>query len=400
MTGKLAGKLVCLGVTGSIAAVRCVELARLLGRAGAVVQAVMTPESQKILHPEALKFATGRNVITGLTGAVEHIQFCGENGRADLLLVAPATANTINKIAGGIGDTPVTAFALSALNNIPVVLAPAMHVAMYQNRIVQENLTKLKTLGVKIIPPLLEEGAAKLQDNKVILLEVERLLGGQSLQGKQILITGGTTREKIDPIRVITTPASGKTGIELALEAYRRGANVTLVHNSRLGTPGIKEIKTESREEMTRAVLEELEQKRYDLLISTAAISDFTPHPVSEHKIPSNTDLTLQLKPAPKLLGEVRKRHPNLKMVGFKAETNLPPQELIEKAAILQKRYNLLLVAANDTTEGGMGGEKNHLYLVADNNSVEEIQGTKKELAAALLDRITPHLLEETEDGP
>src|ERR1035437_9221045 len=254
-SSSLIGKTIVLGVTGSIGAVRVVELARKLIRNGAKVHAVMTDAARHILHPDALHYATGNSVITELRGGVEHVEFCGLKGRADILLIAPATANTIGKIASGIDDTTVTSFATTAIGSgIPFILVPAMHESMYKHPGVVENIIKLKTWGLFIVGPKLEEGIAKIASNEEILLEVEKALGEKSLENKKVIITSGSTAEILDPIRILTNRASGKTGRELALEAYRRGADVTVVHRNRLNIPGIREILVESAAEMTDAV--------------------------------------------------------------------------------------------------------------------------------------------------
>ncbi|MBU4339933.1 MAG: bifunctional phosphopantothenoylcysteine decarboxylase/phosphopantothenate--cysteine ligase CoaBC, partial [Euryarchaeota archaeon] len=227
-SSSLKGKTIVLGITGSIAAVRCVELARELMRHGAIVHTVMTKDAQKILHPEAMKYATGNRVITEITGDVEHVGFCGIGGKASILLIAPCTANTIGKIAHGIDDTTVTTFATTAFGSgIPIMIVPAMHESMYNHPIVIENIGKLDGLGVEFINPVLDEGAAKIASTYEIVLRVEKALSKKTLAGKRILVTGGATAEAIDPIRIITNRASGKTGVELALEAFRRGAEVT-----------------------------------------------------------------------------------------------------------------------------------------------------------------------------
>lgn len=384
-SSSLDGKTIVLGITGSIAAVRCVELARELMRNGASVHAVMTKEAQKIIHPEAMRYATGNPVITEITGGVEHVEFCGAGGKAHLLLVAPCTANTIGKIAHGIDDTPVTTFATTAFGSgIPIMIVPAMHESMYNHPIVIENTGKLTELGVEFVNPVIEEGAAKIAGKEEILLRVERTLGGKKLAGKRILITGGATAEAIDPIRLLTNRASGKTGIELALEAFRRGADVTLVHRGCIGIQGICEFNAESAQDMAETVLEEL-NKGYDLLISAAAISDFTVTPAAE-KIKSGKVVTLTLRPAPKLIKQARQKYPQLKIIGFKAETNVTEDELIERARESMKTSALSMVVANDVSKGGMGTEENDVYII--DSGVKHISGTKRYIAAEIMNKI------------
>lgn len=382
---SLEGKTIVLGITGSIAAVRCVELARELMRKGANVYAVMTESAQKILHPEAMKYASGNCVITEITGAVEHVGFCGIGGKASLLLIAPCTANTIGKIAHGIDDTTVTTFATTAFSSgIPIMIVPAMHESMYNHPIVIENIGKLTELGVEFINPVIEEGAAKIASTDEIVLRVERALNKKALAGKRIIITGGATAEAIDPIRILTNRASGRTGVELALEAFRRGADVTLVHNGCMGIQGICEFRVESAADMTETVLEEL-GKGYDLLISAAAISDFMVEPASE-KIKSGKVVNLALKPAPKLIKKVRSIYPDLKIIGFKAETGITEDELIQRARESMEVSKLSMVIANDVSSGGMGTEENEVYLI--DGGIRRVSGTKREIAGEIMDKV------------
>ncbi len=382
---SLEGKTIVIGITGSIAAVRCVELVRELRRHGANVHAVMTEEAQKIIYPEAMRYATANHVTTEITGGVEHVEFCGVGGKAHLLLIAPCTANTIGKLAHGIDDTPVTTFATTAFGSgIKIIVAPAMHESMYNHPIVIENIKKLTELGIEFIAPVINEGAAKIASSDEIVLRVERALGRKTLSGKRILITGGATAEAIDPIRIITNRASGKTGIELALEAFRRGAEVTLVHRGYIGVQGICELNVESAQDMIDAVLEEL-GKGYDLLISAAAISDFTLAPFRD-KIKSDKEFILALTPAPKLIREVRLKYPELKIIGFKAEAGVTQDELIERARQSMEASNLSVVVANDVSSGGMGTEDNDIHII--DGGIKRVSGTKHQIAVEIMNKV------------
>ncbi|MCE8424178.1 MAG: bifunctional phosphopantothenoylcysteine decarboxylase/phosphopantothenate--cysteine ligase CoaBC [Candidatus Methanoperedens sp.] len=382
---SLKGKTIVLGITGSIAAVRCIELARELRRHGACVHAVMTHAASKIIHPEAMLYATGNRVITEITGNVEHVEFCGIKGKASILLIAPCSANTIGKIAHGIDDTTVTTFASTAFSStIPVMIVPAMHESMYNNPMVIENIGKLNELGVEIVDPVIEEGAAKIAGKNDILLRVERALGKKTLSGKRILITGGATAEALDPIRILTNRASGKTGVELALEAFRRGADVTLVHRGRTGIQGICEFYVESARDMTETVIEELGNV-YDLLISAAAISDFT-ITQAKSKIRSDRAVTLTLEPAPKLIKLAHFKYPELRIIGFKAETGIPEDELIKRAQYSKDASDLAMVVANDVSKGGMGTEDNDVYII--DEEVKHICGPKRLIAIKIMDKV------------
>jgi phosphopantothenoylcysteine decarboxylase/phosphopantothenate--cysteine ligase len=383
---SLLGKLIVVGVTGSIAAVRVVDLVRELIRRGAEVHCVMSSAARQILHPHALEYASSNPVVTKITGKVEHVELCGSGGRADLLLVVPATANTVGKMALGIDDTPVTTFATTALGSgKPVMVVPAMHEAMYRHPAVLRNLEVLRTMGVTCIEPRIEEGKAKIAQTPDIVLEAERLLGPRDLASKRILITSGATAERVDPIRILTNRASGRTGTEIALEAYRRGADVTLVHRSRLGLP-FREVWVESAQEMLDAVLSELEDG-YDALISAAAIADYTLDP-SEAKIKSGQEILLRLRPTKKMLNAVRSAYPELKIVGFKAETFVSDEALSERARESMLASDLDLVVANDVGSGGIGEEENRVLMIFRDGRSAWFQGKKSLIARRLIDAL------------
>lgn len=391
VSDSLSGKVIVLAVTGSIAAVRTIDLVRDLIRRGATVHAVMSCAAAEIIHPYALEYASGNPVVTRITGRVEHVEFCGVGGRADILLVAPTTANTIGKMACGIDDTPVTTYATTALGSgVPVVVVPAMHEAMYRHPAVLKNLDALRSMGVVVVDPRIEEEKAKIADNMTVVMEVERLLGPNDLAGKKILVTSGATAERVDPIRILTNRASGKTGTEIALEARRRGAEVTLVHRGRLGLP-LREIYAESAEEMGCAVLAELEGGGYDAMIAAAAVSDYTLAP-SPEKIKSGGELILRLSPTSKIIGAVRSFHPDLKMVGFKAETFLTDEELISSAKESMEKNRLDIVVANDVGKGGMGTEENRVLILVRDGKISEVSGPKGAIAKAVLDALAEEL--------
>lgn len=387
---SLSGKLIVVGVTGSIAAVRTVDMIRELIRRGAEVHCVMSPAAVQILHPYALEYASGYPVITEITGRVEHVDFCGTDGRADLLLVSPATANTIGKMALGIDDTPVTTFATTALGSGKhVMIVPAMHEAMYRHPAVAKNLETLRVFRVSVVDPRIEEGKAKIADSQRIVLEVERMLGPGDLASKRILITSGSNAETIDPIRILTNRASGKTGVEIGLEAYRRGAVVSIVHRSKMGLP-FREIYAQSAEEMLSAVLAEL-KNGYHALISAAAIADYTLDP-SQGKIKSGQDLVLRLKPTKKIIKTVRSQYPDLKIVGFKAETFMGDEELIRRAMESMKSSELNLVVANDVGAGGIGQEENKVIIIDRSGQSTTAEGKKSLIARKILDRLVNFL--------
>ena len=382
----LCKKTIVVGVTGSIAAVRVVDLIRDLIRRGAEVHCVASSAAQQILHPYALEYATNHPVITEITGRVEHVEFCGVGGKADLLLIAPATANTIGKMACGIDDTPVTTFATTALGSgKPVAVVPAMHEAMYRHPAVLRNLERLKEMGVALIDPRIEEGKAKIADNLMVVREVERLLGPADLAGKRIVITSGSNAEADDPIRILTNRASGKTGVALALEARRRGAEVTLVHRFIQDLP-VRQVYAESAREMLDAVLAEME-KGCDALIGAAAVADYTLDPQAE-KIKSGQELVLHLIPTQKIIKTVREAYPHLKIVGFKAETGVTNGELVARAEKSMQGAGLDLVVANDVARGGMGTDDNRVLIIGKEEAIRIVQGKKSEIARQIIDAL------------
>jgi len=374
----LEGRTVVVGVTGSIAAVEVVKLIRALRRSGADVHAVMSSAACQIVHPHALEYATQNPVITEITGMVEHVKFCGIGGCADALLIAPCTANTMSKIANGIDDTPVTTFAITSIGSgTPVIVAPAMHKAMLNHPIVNQNFAKLRELA-HIVEPYIEEGRAKIAEREEIVRAVERVLSKKDLAGKRILVTSGATVESIDPIRILTNRSSGKTGRAIAFEASRRGAQVTIVHN--YDVRDLSQIKIESAGDMIEAVLEEL-SKGYDIFVNSAAISDFTVNRVPT-KIKSSNDTVLELRTVPKLTKLVQERYPNLFIVCFKAETNTTNDELIKCA----RSIDVDIVVANDVISGGIGTDDNEIFII--HQDVERYHGKKELLAVKIVDAI------------
>ncbi|PPA80459.1 MAG: bifunctional phosphopantothenoylcysteine decarboxylase/phosphopantothenate synthase [ANME-2 cluster archaeon HR1] len=389
LSDTLHNKTIILAVTGSIAAVRTIELSRELIRHGARIKAVMSSAATNIIHPDALHYATASPVITRISGAVEHVEYCGEEGSADLLLIAPCTANTISKIAVGIDDTPVTTFATTALGSgKQILIVPAMHGSMYNHLAIRDNIDKLRAMGIHIIDPVIEEHSAKIAANEDIVLVVRRLLGDGRLNNKRIIITGGGTMERIDPIRILTSRASGLTGIALAQESYYRGADVVLIHPKKRELYGITEIEAVSTCDMICCVLDEI-KKGCDLLISSAAISDYTVKPEAM-KIPSQqNELTLTLYPTPKLLQTVREDFPGLPVIGFKALANVSKEQLLISAQNLMKKNGLSMVVANDVGKEGMGSNENTVCILDSSGiGTGPVSGNKTAIARTIIDRI------------
>jgi phosphopantothenoylcysteine decarboxylase/phosphopantothenate--cysteine ligase len=256
---------------------------------------------------------------------------------------------------------------------------------MYQHPAVLKNLDALRNMGVIVIDPRIEEGKAKIADSARVILEVERLLGPKDLQGKKILITSGSNIEAIDPIRILTNRASGKTGVALALEARRRGAEVILVHRFIQDIP-VRQVYAESAKDMLDAVLGELSMG-CDALIGVAAVADYTLD-TSVDKIKSGQDLVLKLKTTKKILKTARDAYPNLRIVGFKAETNLGDELLVASAkkSLLDSRLDL--VVANDVGRGGMGTEENRVIIIDKVGTQRVVEGKKSKIARLIVDAL------------
>jgi phosphopantothenoylcysteine decarboxylase/phosphopantothenate--cysteine ligase len=372
----LAGKQIVIGVTGSISAVEVVKLIHALRRAGAVVQPVMSEAATGILHPDALTYASGQQTITRLSGLVEHVTFCGDEGSADLFLIAPCTANTLSKIACGIDDTPVTTFATTALGSgTPLVIVPAMHHSMYRHPALIENIARLRQWDVTVVEPRIEEGKAKIAGIEETVLWCERAILGKTLSGKRVLITSGPCREPVDDIRVLTTRSTGTMGRAMALQAFRLGAEVTVVHQDTF--PCINNIHAGTAKEMKDAVLGFLKEQDTDFYISAAAISDFAPKRVAG-KIPSGKAVTLELSPLPKIIAEVRKQyHP------FTVAFKLGDDQEEQARHMVGEGIDMVLVNSPETM-GSSEGE----YLVITQEVTHRLSGTKDRIAVAVWDQI------------
>jgi phosphopantothenoylcysteine decarboxylase / phosphopantothenate---cysteine ligase len=372
----LAGKQIVIAVTGSIAAVEVIKLIHALRRCGAVVQPVMSHAASGIIHPDALTYASGRETILRLSGLVEHITWCGEGGSADLLLIAPCTANTLGKIACGIDDTPVTTFATTALGSKkPVIIVPAMHHSMYLHPAVTENISKLKKWGVQVIDPRIEEGKAKMAGIDDIILRCERAILGTPLFGKKVLITSGPCREPVDDIRILTTRSSGLMGRSLSLHAFRLGADVTVIHRDVF--PCVKNVFVETADEMRAAVHRCFARDGADIYISTAAISDFKPKKV-KGKIPSGKPVNLILEPLPKLLTEVlRNYHPLI--IAFKLDS--APKITAKK---MLKQGIAMVLMNHPKNMGSPEGD----YIILTQEGELPLSGKKDEIAVAIWDAV------------
>lgn len=347
---ELSGKKIVLCVAGSVAAYKSIELGRLLMRHGADVTCVASNAATKLIKPDYFKWATGNEVITKLTGNLEHIQLA-DYKQSDLIIVYPSTANTLGKLANGIDDTPIsTVLTVGFGSKIPIVMALAMHEAMYENAAVIRNINFLKQKIDFISPNIIEDKAKAAEPEDILEYVLKRFGASLKLQNKKILMTAGPTVEYIDPIRVITNQSTGKTGVLLASDLISGGAKVTLVYGLGREKPpnGAKVIHVKTVKEMFNAVKQEM-KKKFDIVILSAAASDYIPTKTNKSKIKSTSkQIILKLQRAPKIIDNIKKIQKNVFLVGFKAETNLTCKKLEVEARKKLKESKADMIIAND----------------------------------------------------
>jgi len=385
---ELSGKRIVLCVSGSVAAYKAIELARLLMRHGADVTCVTSNAATKLIQPDYFKWATGNEVITKLTGELEHIRLADYN-KSDLIIVYPATANTLGKLANGIDDTPIsTVLTVGFGSKIPILMCLAMHDSMYDNSAVKKNIQFLKN-KIEFLTPLMIEGKAKASEPEDVLEYVLKKFGFTSvLKNKKVLMTAGPTIEHIDPIRVITNQSSGKTGVSLASELISAGAKVTFVYGPGEEKPpkGAKIINVSSSKEMHNAVKTEL-KKKFDIVIMAAAVADYVPTNPSTNKIKSSkNEIKISLKKVPKIIDQIKKYQKNVLLVGFKAETNFTKNQLIKSAQKKLKESSSDMIVANDIGSSRYKkNPQNNQVIIVDSKKVVVSRWMKKQRIAKFI---------------
>jgi phosphopantothenoylcysteine decarboxylase/phosphopantothenate--cysteine ligase len=386
-THKLLHKRIVLGITGSIAAVECIKLARELIRHGATIYPVMTPSATRIIHPDAIEFATSHQPVTQLTGQTEHVSWCGlVQDPVDLLLISPCTANTISKIARGIDDTPVTTCATTAIGSgVPILLVPAMHLSMYDHRIVQKNIKICQDHGVLFLDPLIAGTKAKLPEISEIVETVIRTIGKKDLKEKKLLIIGGATAEPIDEIRLLTNRSSGKTAISLAINAFERGADVDLWYGyASEPVPSFLPFKRFQTITDLLRLMKKTNLKQYDGVIVCAALANYIPKK-KKGKIPSGEKtLVIECNQAPIILETLRSSLPHGTLIAFKTEEK--KQNVKRKTQQLLIKYHLDGAIGN--TLAGFGGDTNEILLVSKRGKSSWKKGKKDDLAFVILDML------------
>lgn len=392
----LSGKHVALCVCGGISAYKAAELLRLLKKAGAAVSVAMTPGAQRFITPLTFEALSGRPVYSEIfegegTGRMEHIRSAEQ---ADLLIVAPATANTLARMAQGLAGDPVCILYSAYCG--PVMVAPAMNDNMWRHPALQDNLKTLRSRGVAVVEPDTGElacgsvGPGRLPEPEVLLQAIsERLLRKADFAGKRVLVTAGPTCEPLDPVRYITNRSSGKMGYAIAQNAAERGAEVTLVSGpTHLPAPqGVRLLSCMRVAEMRDLVMRNLPDA--DVLVMTAAVGDFAPEIIEKEKIKKQGEapLVLNLAPTPDILKEVSALAERPLLVGFAAES----ENLLQAAQEKFERKRLDLMVANDISAPGIGfqSDDNQVTLISrDREPVELPRMSKLEIAGRILDRV------------
>ena len=384
----LTGKRILLGLTGGIAAYKAAELTRLLGRAGADVRVAMTQAATRFVTPLTFQALSGQPVWTDLwdprvQDGMGHIELSRDR---DLVVVAPASADFLAKLANGAADDLLSA--LCVARGCPLLVAPAMNVEMWQNAATQRNVARLREDGIHFAGPAAgeqacgETGLGRMLEPPQILAEIEALLGARPLEGKRVLVSAGPTQEPIDPVRVITNLSSGKMGYAVARAAQEAGAQVTLVSGPvALATPaGVSRLDVRTADEMFQAVKKAAASA--DIFISVAAVADYRARNPSARKIKkaNGTPLTLELEENPDILATIAGMKNAPFCVGFAAES----EDLARHAREKRARKKIPLVAAN-LAQDALGGDQNAIRLYDDQGEHDLGRGSKLELARKLV---------------
>ncbi|OGQ45850.1 MAG: phosphopantothenoylcysteine decarboxylase [Deltaproteobacteria bacterium RIFCSPLOWO2_02_44_9] len=386
----LNGKKIILGITGGIAAYKAIELARLFIKSGASVWPVMTKASANFITPLTLQTVAGNPVARDMfdltqESRISHIELAE---KADIVVVAPATANIIGKAASGIADDLLTTIIMAT--RAPLLFAPAMNSNMYENKIVQANIERLKKNGCSFIGPeegelaCGYEGRGRLAPVEDIVDAAEECLAPKDLKGEKVLVTAGPTREAIDPVRFISNPSSGRMGYAIARAAKRRGAEVVLVSGpSHLNPPrGVTFIKTTTAEEIAEATMRHYPQST--VVIMAAAVSDYRPRISHRKKVKKEeARINIELERTQDILKELGSRKRGQFLVGFALET----ENMLANAKKKLKEKRLDMIVANDP--GGFDGEITQVTIIESEDTVEHLPPfPKNEVAERILDKV------------
>lgn len=396
---ELSQQNVVVGVTGGIAAYKMVDIVSQLRKAGFNVHVIMTANATQFINPLTFQTISQNPVIVDLFETPSHweVQHISAADKADLFLIAPASANIIGKIANGIADDMLSTTVMAT--TAPVLIAPAMNVHMYENEIVQQNIKRLKTLGYQFIEPEFGrlacgyEGKGRLASNDTIVNRILEFNSLKDLQGQKVLITAGPTREHIDPVRFLSNPSTGKMGYALASQARKRGAEVTLISGpSHLPDPdGVHTVRIQTAQQMYESVLDY--EGDADIIIGAAAVADYRPVQQAAQKIKKTQDeLTLTLAKNPDILGEIGKHKHNRILVGFAAETHEPLKYGAEK--LIKKNLDLIVINDVSDSDAGFAVDTNRVMLMDVGGNKKKIElASKQQIAVAIWDHIIEYLI-------
>lgn len=388
----LQGKRVLLGVTAGISVYKALDLVRQLRKEGAEVRVIMTKNATHIISPLAFRELSGNPVSVDMWAEVPHwnVEHIALANWADVFLIAPATANCIGKIANGIADDMLTTTVMATI--VPVVIVPAMNTNMYENLIVQENLKRLQQNGYIVLEPDQGEmacgtcGKGRLPENLHIVFTVQQVLSEHLLAGVRVLVTAGGTREPIDPVRFIGNRSSGKMGYALAREAARQGADVTLISTTdKLAEPPTVNILYVSSALEMKAAVDKIYEDM-DIVIKAAAVADYRPDIVADHKIKKSSDsLYLTLTQNPDILYNLGQRKTHQVLVGFAAET----RDVVKYGMEKLRHKNLDILVANDVSQPGAGfnTETNIVTLLYPDHEPESLAQMQKQEVADIIIR-------------
>ena len=396
----LKGKKIVLCITASVAAYKAIDLSRMLMRNGAEVYPVMSKSTKsRLLTEEIMNWATGNKTVSELTSDLEHIALANY-GKSDIVVVYPCTANTLGKFANGIEDNPVTTVLSVAFGSrIPIVIAPAMHEAMYENIIIAENIKKLKLLGVSILEPSITEDKAKvISAEKLVQFVIDKIgiKKGKMTSGINVLVTAGSTVEYIDSVRILTNLSSGKMGLNIAQQCLDKCFNVTFVYgHGSLNIPDdprMNIIRIKTTEEMLKVVKERILNERQHIVFHAAAVADFSiSH--SSKKRPNKMDTrngtkTIKLVPTSKIVDKIKQFDNKIFLVAFKAEYGISKELLVKRALDKLNECNGDLIVASDVSRKGcdFGSDTNEVYIIDKEKDIIHIPlESKKEIARNLL---------------
>ena len=397
----LKGKKIVLCITASVAAYKAVDLSRMLMRNGAEVYPVMSKSTKsRLLTEEIMNWATGNKTVSELTSDLEHIALANY-GKSDIVVVYPCTANTLGKFANGIEDNPVTTVLSVAFGSrIPIVIAPAMHEAMYENIIISENIKKLKSLGVSILEPSITADKAKvISGEKVVQFVIDKIgiKKGKMTSGINVLVTAGSTVEYIDSVRIMTNLSSGKMGLNIAQQCLDKCFNLTFVYgHGSLNIPDdprMNIIRIKTTEEMLKVVKERILNEKQHIVFHAAAVADFSIlH--SSKKMPNKIDTrngtkTIKLVPTTKIVDKIKQFDNKIFLVAFKAEYGISKELLVKRALAKLNECNGDLIVANDVSRKGcdFGSDTNEVYIIDKEKHIIHIPlDSKKEIARNLLE--------------